>query len=139
MKNGPRCKYDFIEGRPGWIACQQCGHERKLVPNNHGLGGPPDLSLYVRPCSLKLLCEQSPDVLQMAVNFSGALKRHALNGRKVRSEEEIRAIYAICSACPLLQDGRCNHEKCGCNVSPDPTRWLNKLAWQSEHCPIDQW
>lgn len=87
-------------------------------------------------------------------HFTRALLRHITDLGRRRTPWEIRAIHKICKACPhyipvqhkplrwwqrLLRitpsEGACG--KCRCNVSAKANKWLNKVAWRSEHCPDD--
>lgn len=77
-----------------------------------------------------------PSFLQRAVHFAGALTRHALDGCRKRTEDEIAAVLEICKACEKFNGQGCN--VCGCNCSGQQV-FMNKLAWASEHCPLGKW
>lgn len=72
------------------------------------------------------------------VNFGAALVKHVESGMEKRSDEEIKEIFKICESCPLYKNGVCSHSSCGCNIS-NKNRFLNKIAWKDQHCPISKW
>lgn len=79
----------------------------------------------------------------VVIRFIGEFFKWALTGFKIRSAEEIEARYNICKPClfyqpfaPDVDYGTC--EKCGCNIHRTD-RKLNKLAWESTHCPDSRW
>ncbi len=42
----------------------------------------------------------------------------------------------ICDDCPLRINNKCS--KCGCNCNNNK-KFLNKLAWADQECPIGKW
>jgi hypothetical protein len=52
------------------------------------------------------------------------------------SLETIERRYSICLSCEFLQNSTC--AKCGCNITRD-RNYMNKLASESESCPIAKW
>ena len=82
--------------------------------------------------------ECGPTLVQKSTNFTKAVTKHILNSGKYASEEEIARRFTICQNCPLFNGKICVHEKCGCNVSQEK-KFLNKLSWASEQCPLDKW
>jgi len=86
---------------------------------------------------------QEPSTIRRAFNFSVALSKHVASGAKQRTKEEILNILEThCSRCQWYKkdgdNGRCSHVKCGCSVNGSQ-KFLNKLAWKSESCPIGLW
>lgn len=71
-----------------------------------------------------------PSLVQQAVNFGGALVKHAVNGFGTVTPEQQEERLAICRACPLFKDGRCL--ACGCVVAA-------KTSWKSSSCPKSYW
>jgi hypothetical protein len=86
------------------------------------------------------MCERCPpDLLTRIWNFTRAQARHARDGFRIVTQEEQAARLETCRACPLLVADVCTHEKCGCGVSGDRSRFWSKLAWASEECPLGKW
>jgi hypothetical protein len=80
--------------------------------------------------------QKSPSVFQKAVTFTRALAVHAWTGMAKCSEAEIEARLKICKDCPAFTGTHCR--ECGCSCSSNQ-RFFNKLAWQTERCPLDHW
>ena len=75
-----------------------------------------------------------------AIHYTRALSRWIKAGRPVRSEMEI--IHLMDTFCKLCKDynspaGTCNH--CGCHVNVSTIAPLNKIAMETEHCPLGKW
>ena len=80
-----------------------------------------------------------PSSTKKAFNFIKALARHAGDGFKKRTKEQIEVILEThCNKCRYFNGVACTHEKCGCNVNREE-QFFNKIAWASEKCPIDKW
>ena len=86
-----------------------------------------------------------PPLTRRVYNFSLATIQHVCRGCPSRSQEEVDAIIEICRACELwIQHptnpdiGICGHEKCGCTLTQQK-RFLSKLGWASQSCPIEKW
>jgi len=61
-------------------------------------------------------------------------------GQPYRSEEKIQELFNICIQCPEYQKvskkvGKCG--VCGCRLSYS-SKFLNKLAWATTRCPLDE-
>lgn len=115
-----RCRRFGVE--PG--IAEQCVTKRNddgtlLADNRH--------PSYPRPTAV---------AFQRAASFAASAFRHAANGAKQCTQEQIDARYAICKACPLLVGDRCT--KCGCGITPNLSIF-SKLSWASERCPIGKW
>lgn len=79
---------------------------------------------------------EMPSLIVRGINLTVAAWRHAMNGFKCRSEPEIERLLEVCRGCPEFTGRWC--QKCGCNCGGNET-FLNKLAWQSERCPLGKW
>ena len=79
-----------------------------------------------------------PTIEKKIINFGKAILKHVSTGMKKSSQEEIDRRLSICNECPLFQDGICNHNECGCNVS-NKQKFMNKLAWADQECPLGKW
>ena len=77
---------------------------------------------------------KNPGLLAAAVNFAGAVVRHARNGGRAVPEGEYRRRLALCQACPELDGNTCR--RCGCRVAGDV---VAKCRWASEACPLGRW
>ena len=75
---------------------------------------------------------------QRLANFVKALAAHIAAGMPTVSQEVIDARLEHCKVCKLFTGEVCTHEKCGCNVG-DKQKFLNKLAWADQECPIGKW
>lgn len=121
-----KCNFIIIEGK---YTCERCGRvvERPMHAQ----------------CRIKESVRAEPPLLERVWNFTKALTQHTLNGMPAATEEEIQSRLAICKNCPLFKkytedSGVCTHESCGCNIS-DMQKFLNKLAWKDQKCPIEKW
>lgn len=73
---------------------------------------------------------------EQAWRFITALTRHAADGMRKCSEEEVNERLAICQDCSSFDGDRC--KECGCQCN-ERRLFLNKLAWRSEVCPLGKW
>lgn len=110
--------------------CKHCGYSTKLANIHH---------------HCLIMREEPPSLPHRAINFVKATTNHVLAGSPKSSLEEINKRLTICKDCPLFKKyseepihGVCMHESCGCNIS-DTNRFLNKLAWKDQKCPLDKW
>lgn len=84
-----------------------------------------------------------PPTIQSLSNFGKAVVKHSLDGLEKRSKDEIDYIWnTYCnpsgSPCEWFRGNYCGHAGCGCNIGTEE-KFLNKLAWASEACPIGKW
>lgn len=77
-----------------------------------------------------------PSLAQRAATFTQAAARHVAAGMPRASDEEIERRFAICQGCEYYDGSACR--KCGCCVSRE-RRFLSKLAWAGEQCPVGKW
>lgn len=75
-----------------------------------------------------------PTLLQKAVSYVEAL---AANGLAARPKEEVERIYSICSSCDFFKTDSCSI--CGCRINRSSSPILNKIAAETQHCPIGKW
>tara|TARA_Y100000004_G_C8790652_1_gene359087 strand:- start:26 stop:289 length:264 start_codon:yes stop_codon:yes gene_type:complete len=68
--------------------------------------------------------------------FSIAAIKHACRGMPTCTQEQINERLKICKSCPHFTGNGC--AKCGCNCGGKP-KFLNKLAWADQECPIGKW
>lgn len=71
-------------------------------------------------------------------NFVYALLRHIYFGMKKSSQQDIDRRYSICNECPMIHPNKTECLECGCSISSQK-KFLNKLAWADQKCPINKW
>ena len=77
---------------------------------------------------------------QKVVRYTRALSRWVKAGRPVRTEEEIIQIFEQhCQACSDYEERTSSCGHCGCRVNTSNIAPLNKIAMQTEHCPLEMW
>jgi hypothetical protein len=77
---------------------------------------------------------------QQIVRYAGSLARWFRKGRPVRSETEIIDIFEQkCRPCDDYNALTLSCRHCGCRVSTSVIAPLNKIAMQTEHCPLEKW
>lgn len=69
-------------------------------------------------------------------NFMKALCFHIGAGCPKSTQTEINKRYAICESCQMFHNDQCL--ECGCNISTK-SKFLNKLAWKDQKCPLGKW
>lgn len=86
-----------------------------------------------------------PPLWRRLANFSRASIIHAVHLFPTCDEEEIDRRFGICQQCPLFlrhqinpQIGACSHKDCGCSITGLP-RFISKLGWLDQHCPLRKW
>lgn len=78
----------------------------------------------------------APSLLEKAKNFTRSAAKHVAAGMPMASDEEIARRFAICQTCEFLKDNACT--KCGCPVVRE-RKFISKLSWANESCPIGKW
>lgn len=90
---------------------------------------------------------QPPSLRRKAANFSKAITKHVLSGRKHTSDAERAKRLSICkdNKCGLFKQnnknsdvGVCSHQSCGCFLR-DKGKFLDKLSWADSECPVGLW
>lgn len=71
-------------------------------------------------------------------NFIKALFFHIGYGLPKCNQKQIDNRFAICLDCEYLDLIHNECLQCGCNIS-NKKKFLNKLAWADQKCPIDKW
>lgn len=79
---------------------------------------------------------RQPTLLQKASNFAASAARHVAAGMPQASDEEVARRFAICEACEHFDGKACR--KCGCPVVRE-RKFLSKLSWANESCPVGKW
>ena len=70
-----------------------------------------------------------------AFSFTRAAIRHVVRGSPTADQGEIDHRLGVCRRCEFFTGSTCL--KCGCLVNS--RRFLNKLAWADQECPIGRW
>lgn len=71
-------------------------------------------------------------------NYARAVLRWTAAGCPLRPPEEQERIFAICQACPHYNAERVACSVCGCFLRRGSILF-SKIAWQTEHCPLEKW
>ena len=78
----------------------------------------------------------NPSLLQKVANFASSAASHVAAGMPRASDEEIERRFATCQGCEHYDGKACT--KCGCPVVRE-SRFVSKLAWANESCPVGKW
>lgn len=93
----------------------------------------------------KLILQNNPSIKKIKTkisfrkkiaNFILASIKHILNGGKRTSQEEREKRYSICQNCEFFDNNSCT--QCGCPISRHE-KFISKLDWANQHCPIGKW
>lgn len=76
-----------------------------------------------------------PATVTRIKNYLKAAVHHVRTGSVTCSDQEIADRLEVCSGCEFFDGKACG--KCGCRVNS--TRFLNKLAWADQDCPVGKW
>lgn len=85
-----------------------------------------------------------PPLRTRLANFSKAAISHVTAGAPTCSDEQIAERLSICRTCDQFKPDADNPEigacgKCGCPVSDLLPKFVSKLAWADQHCPLEKW
>lgn len=69
-------------------------------------------------------------------NFLYALIKHILGGAKRTSMSERQKRLDICKICEFFDGHSC--QQCGCPITQQ-AKFISKLDWANQHCPINKW
>ena len=70
--------------------------------------------------------------------FLKSLFFHIYSGFPKTTQKEIDYRYSICIDCENFDKNRSVCNICGCNIEKKK-KFLNKLAWADQECPINKW
>lgn len=86
--------------------------------------------------------EEKKSFVEKVIDYSDARQKWIKAGKPLRSKKDILHIYEnICKNCPHFHQGSTGVNSCkicGCRLSTDRTSF-NKIAMESEHCPLEKW
>lgn len=75
-------------------------------------------------------------LIQKAKNFAASVAKHVAAGMPQASDEEVARRFAICQGCEHFDGKAC--KKCGCPVVREK-KFISKLSWANEKCPVGKW
>lgn len=75
-------------------------------------------------------------IARKAINFAASAARHVASGMPQASDEEVDRRFAICQTCEHYDGKACR--KCGCHVVRQK-KFMSKLSWADEKCPVGKW
>ena len=80
-----------------------------------------------------------PSFGEQVKNFSIAAITHFLGGSPTCTQAEIDARRLSCLQCTEFRpvDNRC--AACGCPATQSHEKYVNKLAWADQYCPVGRW
>jgi len=70
--------------------------------------------------------------------FIKSLLFHIWSGMPKSTTETIRKRYVICLQCEKYNSIKSECGVCGCYIS-NKKRFINKLAWADQRCPLNKW
>lgn len=73
-----------------------------------------------------------PSIARLAVNFSKAIVKHAVEGFPQADQATADARLAICLECPSFDAEKIRCLSCGCNLNV-------KIYWSEQVCPLGKW
>jgi hypothetical protein len=106
----------------------RCANCNILVTSSEG---PPIL-----PCPNSLNRDNDVGFLEKIQNFISATTQHIQNGMPMCTDEQIIKRHNICMTCEHYDNNTC--KQCGCPLFRTK-RFVSKLAWADQECPIGKW
>ena len=70
--------------------------------------------------------------------FIKSLAFHVWLGLPKATQQEINDRYKICDNCEDFNRAKQECNICGCAISTK-SKFLNKLAWADQECPVSKW
>lgn len=70
--------------------------------------------------------------------FLKSLLFHVYAGFPKSTQQQINDRYVICISCDKFNKAKSECSICGCLIGKKK-RFLNKLAWADQECPIGKW
>lgn len=77
-------------------------------------------------------------MIKKVYNFCLALFQHIVYGMKKSSQDLIDKRLEICYDCDSISPDKNQCLECGCYISKNK-KFLNKLAWLDQKCPLNKW
>ena len=77
-----------------------------------------------------------PPLSKRLKRFTLSAIKHIAKGMPTCTQEEINERLRICEGCKWFRGGSCR--KCGCACNNNK-KFLNKLAWADQECPVGKW
>lgn len=119
-------------GLPYWSKRQEPWKIRRPCGHHAGTFPPPPLKPPL------------PSLRKRLANFTVAAIKHVIAGAPTCDDETIAARLAVCRTCEKFRPDENNPEigacaLCGCPASDLLPRFISKLAWADQTCPLDKW
>lgn len=144
------CEFRWVdkEGPGEWYYCIHCqfsdvASRLTKIDRIHQLCTVPKQGPSKPPPKKRNL--ERPKLATRVKNFTLASISHFLKGAPTCTQEEIDIRASVCVNCHLFipdtensGSGVCGHHTCGCNLG-DEKKFLNKLAWKDQSCPLGKW
>lgn len=122
---------DFVTYDGMHFKCTNCGIELKFTEEQ--ISAP----VYICDTSIeKGQNESFPTFIQKLKNFAKSTIDHIMVGSPTCSEELIEKRYKICQSCENFHNNSCR--LCGCYLHRNK-KFVSKLAWADQKCPINKW
>ena len=85
-----------------------------------------------------------PPMRERLANFTLAAIRHATSGMPTCTDEQIAERISVCRGCDKFLPEPSNPEigactECGCPVSDQLSKFVSKIAWADQRCPLEKW
>lgn len=78
-------------------------------------------------------------MIQKIKTFIKSLFFHVYAGFPKSTQDEINIRFSICTnGCDMYNTKDSSCMMCGCNVN-NKKKFMNKLAWADQECPIGKW
>lgn len=122
---------DFLTNDGMIFKCKNCGTELKF--SEYQLSSP------VFVCSMSIKKQKDETFLSFIgkiKNFAMATIDHVRLGMPTCTDDTIEKRYEICTKCEYFDNSSC--KLCGCGLHRN-RRFVSKLAWSDQKCPINKW
>lgn len=77
-----------------------------------------------------------PSLVRRAGNFAASAAKHVAAGLPRATDQEVERRFAICQQCEHFDGKACR--QCGCPIVRE-RRFVSKLSWANEKCPVGKW
>lgn len=122
---------DFVTFDGINFKCKNCGVELRFT--EYQLSDP----VFVCNHSIKKNKNEAyPSFVKKIKNFATAVFDHLTLGMPMATEETIEKRYEICLNCENFSNNSCR--LCGCALNRNK-KFVSKLAWADQKCPINKW
>lgn len=120
------CEFVTFDGMH--FKCKNCGVQLRFTEYQY--------SSPVFICKNNLKATTELGFLQKVKNFAKATLTHLLLGSPMCDDNTIQLRYNICKKCEHFNNNSC--KLCGCPLTQQ-RKYISKLAWADQKCPINKW